>query len=1672
MSAYNSFTLSISKYPLKKLEELITDDRVGLRLNETGSELGRTIQSCTNLRVLANNFLDKLPLTANGPQAEIGSNYSKMGLLNPILQKNILKHDQEFQSDPCSPHIEEIMKILKDIEQYIPHLTSSTAPSMAQYLDTLIGNLTSVVELYDTIISTAKKCESQLSPKIATIPPAEQQISYQIAASLTAFEELIIHLYFLYSNSSDQKSKEFKDLKTWIDKAPNLRQNLFSAPRSDEHQITKVAIEISSELAQLSTIISKIQPSTPESADFTNVSVALTNLLQTLNEIESKTTNKNIQEIIKNLPTLFLNNKPLDPLVKTSKEVLEIINDKVKTLGASALSAHGTLLGYINFCSTNGVTDPESTAICLASTVRLAARIFPDAHLGEEILVSLSKKLALITKAIFKDSRKIITQINSVIETNLEFFNDVALNETNYFLTAAKNIEDFDTDSSDFVSTQQLFFESFCALPTPLSKLASTCPDEETKNQLLSFTEQIQVLGDRFSKWLNQFYLTLFSVIHLRSEMIVGALSFPISLLCAANQQGLVQNVLSCLSQIQKIVQSTPQIILGDIKDVNSLIEYIVELSKIGNDFIKCAKSNAQSPMFPLYKQSADALSKIIVELPSYVLPLPHISDFENPDIFVCALLSCVTRSLRLSIANKPLIDKADATTYQLFSAPFTYIFTTDAFLHAMPQASITLTPLMSNLRTSLDVVNSIIIQIASGQKPPEASHLPTYAQAIIKATEELLSSILLLKQPSLTYDIPDDVQEIRRFDSMASSLHSTALKTFAQYIVRTMKNSSAADVRSALNQWFDATQTSTVEVSDGVVHFQEAITKLLNASTTDRSAFIEQFSALSVSLATYENSYGKTVAPIVGQLHRTLVLQVLEFLEAARISQTQLKKIHGCVSEISALSPISKLKQKEMDEYLAGILKRVIMSLHNLRQKGNDVQLADNLHAIDTIEELCAFYKVSLPSDDLGVNDLLNQTVSGKARDKVLDQAISKFSERLLQLIPNQFTLLDRIRDTDTVCDFVYDKAELFRDNVNIILQLAKNHDGDEEKISGPLNQMLLCASDAAVLTMHSLILAGLAFTPLSATFVACYSELQACFRKFADAAFSIKKKSKEDLSPELRRINRKMSKQFDTFINIVENPQRPVGETNEFETKKCMMYANLSTVVVQIARLNTLAATALVPEMYNNNRLEIVDNIESSLSQLNTTISLVRNEAVGATSTEFGNLSTQLDSETKVLVQSSEKITFGSLFVPLPLLQPCEKVCTITQKMAVVGPTLTDKIIIEPDPAAAARIPEDYTIPALPKKAPPPAEAYNDLLSARKSIDNVVEKFRNVNDTILATSKDLLDAIEKLRKVSNTFAEKALIMAVATVDPRYQVEQQTALHAFANALNGVQSAMKSRLMQTKSFKTEMDDALASYNATIDKSMELAEFASKIEAQPDKDESVNEVTRELNATADAIEKMSARLKEFEEQVNMDGLGGEDAFDPTAAATINDIQAAAGSLPAYLIAAANPILAATTQILKRAQQITTELLKKYGKIENEKGLIRSAQDLSEAAELLLVCAEILVQGQEESAEFKVIAAARIIKAAVAALVAQVLVKGGDQEGIMNKNVKIVQRYTDSVINRAEAIVEEKLVEEDKNKPKKTSNPMIMKLNQTQNVNQLRKKLSEEERILYNFRKRY
>jgi hypothetical protein len=284
---------------------------------------------------------------------------------------------------------------------------------------------------------------------------------------------------------------------------------------------------------------------------------------------------------------------------------------------------------------------------------------------------------------------------------------------------------------------------------------------------------------------------------------------------------------------------------------------------------------------------------------------------------------------------------------------------------------------------------------------------------------------------------------------------------------------------------------------------------------------------------------------------------------------------------------------------------------------------------------------------------------------------------------------------------------------------------------------------------------------------------------------------------------------------------------------------------------------------------------------------------------------------------------------------------------------------------------------------------------------------------------------------------------------------------------------------MRAGDFDREMADSLAAFRAAVAKVMELGDAASRVEeaAAPapvaEEADADDEVTREFKASAFAIEEMAARLKQISDQVDQSVLVEEEADEAPAEDERPrlDLQAVEGSLPAYVIAHANPVLEAAALILRRAQEITNQIMRECGRIENEKLIIRCAQDLSEAAALLLIVAEILIRGHDDDACFKVVTAARIIKASVSSLVAQVLAKGGDEQGIMNQHVRTVVMHTDKIILRAETIMQEQARNEE-SKKKAPPNKMIKKLNLSTRINELRKSLQDDEKKLYQFRKRF
>ena len=200
---FQQYATTVSKFQLSKLEELPSEERVNLRLDEVGFQLARTAQMTRALRPLFQDFLDLLPLTAQGKQDRIGVDYAKIRALIPVMRKTAEIHDQAFGQEDmkCVPLIDDASRTLDEVDQHVPHLTSATASAMSSYLDGIRQKVSHALQYFEKIVERVGACEQQLIPKLKASQGGQQQISYQVAQCLIALENLAIELVFLSSNS-------------------------------------------------------------------------------------------------------------------------------------------------------------------------------------------------------------------------------------------------------------------------------------------------------------------------------------------------------------------------------------------------------------------------------------------------------------------------------------------------------------------------------------------------------------------------------------------------------------------------------------------------------------------------------------------------------------------------------------------------------------------------------------------------------------------------------------------------------------------------------------------------------------------------------------------------------------------------------------------------------------------------------------------------------------------------------------------------------------------------------------------------------------------------------------------------------------------------------------------------------------------------------------------------------------------------------------------------------------------------------------------------------------------------------------------------------------------------------------------------------------------------------
>lgn len=1637
MNNYINFVTSATKSDHVDASSVVSPERVKELLTNTGFYIDRVETAISLILPILNRMNEELPRIESGPIPSLSTDYAKISGLEEFITTALNEIDKNVPQELQGSEIFiESFNHLGQFSQYIPHLTSSTAPSMASYVPSLQQSLSLVTETLDKVMELLPKCREANKTAEDEITFEDESFANWRVACNHMIQLQTINLNFLLAFESVSLEKQ-TGIQNILKLLEQLSQALLTAQKIDD--VFEQMKSISTQTPSLIGIYAFASNNVHDRAFIAGITTQLIHFLSFILEVVNKKVSNEVIETIKKLPG-FINDPEAGKAsaLEAAKSLLAKYNEYVNLDYIShqkeAISIEKSLKKVVE--------DENSDVNALANVAVTAGRFVGTALLTAEystaVLDTVNETILEILNTHLVNLKTNSLDIEKTFTEQLEIFNEGMLGQVNYHLQTINNAKPFNQSDNDCMKNVASVFASTITLPEVVMKLASVC-DEEMTERFQKIADDIEECSKIYSKWYDQLVSGSCTAIQNNAQAITSSLVITFQ-----GQTNLAEDVTSVINEAIKLsdsLQQEPLFIANNVENATALLSSVQkyqsviksddgpENMKLCNKIIKCI--NESSP-------------KLTAQIADIFVP-------NNSTDFIALSTAIIKRALPMILSVQDNVDESISSSFlNIFNATTSLC----AILNNAPNEFGDLKQFPASINTSLGVIWPLVTNFDQAN----AQSAQNYILSLSQLLTEFESAVESLPPPFIEVDIPQELRVYRSLEAASSSLPSSALRINATCILDAFKEMKTPNVIEYISKWFEFAH----EKNEGI----SAASNELKAQAVDSSELNTILARVSMAATKeMENSTGKAF-----EFTESKINEITKLLQKfyATPSESVLNLVKANYNSISLLDKITNIHEDKKVESLQILVSNANIKLDKIR-KGDKASTLDCIFALKSLDAYAFFNNEEVYNEyHETISNLCNEITEENIEN--VNEFILKLSSILKKLNPDKFQELTALTDPNIVCDCAYDRSESFREYTNTILKAAKQHTVGPEVISNVLSQMSTLAYESATITLQSMINEGLTKTSAIKAYAESTNEIFAALKDFEALARSLPTLAEGvDVTQQLRKLSRTMAKRIDGFINYVETPPH-LEQASDFEEKRTQFIFALSEASLQCGRVIARLDAAPVNEIIEPEKEELSKALAEKTELLQAAYDAILASAVGP---EIDDFTESYKNYMGKLEQAKELIKGAE---PTEAKEHAREACVLAQQVIAKVSLLNDHIIILPDPIAAGKLPDEFTLPPLPTEAPAPTEAFEALQKVAKEFQEEMDKTKakcaeGQNEEIVAQTIALHESAFK-------FASSCSTMAVATIDSRMQVEQQTLIHSYANAVNQVVEAIRSQIMVVPNAQAELADGMSSLQSITTQLVQLADTASKVQPQQEEEPEANdEVTAELRATASAIEEMSARLAEFgtqfgdsakEAEINEDDDDEEE--DGEKKETTEVTPAEPNDFPSYVISQAQPILRAAGQILKRATEITRDLIAQYGYLSNERMLISLAQELSDDAGLILMCAEMLIKGDAgEDPEFKVIAAAKIVKATVSQLVAQVLVQGGDPEGIMNQHVKTVRICSNHIVRNAEAIVRDRVTKLEAKK-KKTGNKMVQKLNAQTVVNEKRKELQENEQAVYKFRK--
>ncbi|OHT00338.1 hypothetical protein TRFO_08008 [Tritrichomonas foetus] len=1651
MSGYVPFANNISKYKFKSPTEILPQGKVPLVLNIVGFYIQRTRVQIERIQQNLHLILEAIPKITEGPQAQLSIYYNRISCLSGILVQACGEMDKGLTDGyKCSEIIMAAFGYLGQFQQYLPTLISASASQMTSYIPALKECIETVINNFQTTLDKIKQCEEFVVKSVPAIDFTKNPVATTAAALLYISEQLIVDINFLLQNDAVKHSPQHEEqLKHWLNLITQFSGNVFTNALANPNTVIGSTSAIAAASPSLISTVGSLQSFADNAVDFSQIGSNAILFMQLLHSLEILSTLSYAKSLIPRGPQVYTTKAGSDELVQYANRLFPHVSNKLReNTTRDAAAINGAIKNMLEYASSSA----EISVFAMVQIVRNYCICLPDSEAGEAILLDVVKISNDIVLNIFERAKDLTKQIQELYQQHLVDFNEKNLGEINYYTTHILEVQTLSITSPNYMKDLKKVVSCFGALPRVIRKLESNSNVEELKTKFEDFAKKVEGIGDEFSNWTHQILMSLSEIIIKQAELTDNTL-----MLCQYYGVRLPDDLTPISTKLHATLKDMSHFLYYDLGQIKTVIDTFKQIQSHITFYQQLVAAKSKDPLLQIASLAFRYITKPINALAA---SLVNYIEFEDNDSFM-TFINYVLNSASNQINNATAaLSSFPPSLTTLYSIPFSQLYSSFSAITNYPDFGGMIANFKNMVSPPIESLWPAVIGLSAGGVVTDTGSIPQHVKVLMQVISDIASVADKMKAPNISCDLPESIKNVKEFEMRLTSL-SENLKGIAEFLLNAIKSADHPDAYKVLQAWMKYLDTPSIDFDHFAQKLREAIAELVSGKTTVNDNLIDAFAAVSVAIA--RMILGEPYDTLLSSLHNQLIEALSQYFKSGCKDFSALKRMYGLVEAICTLIKASKANTEDRNGLYTNSLRCSLRGLNVVRAHGNQTppeDLLDCHRSLGMLNSLLTILATTVPTGKelTQVVTLINDSIlAGTQTNEQLTNAIAHLSAELARIRTFSFESITGIAKIEDLLDLIYLKTEMFRKYSNGLLKLVKAKSHDTNSLSENLNAIATAAHEAAGITIRSLALSNLKESPVAEQTVLAYSELNEALADLIPLTFRSNEENFNEFM-SLRRYLRKIAKKFDDFINIVESPTKPTEQFTPFDLMKLKVYSDIADVSFEVASINWIACCSFSPEMYNDKVDGFTRSISARYFQMKATGEEILRTAVGDTAVSFKNQLEEFQNEIGYLLYAATNIDFA-------LHLPIEGLCELTKKTSLsileltnLTHSLMDKIVIKPDPEAVAKLPDDYVIPQAPETGSSVANALDLLKTSHASLNTALEEFTKVISNSGSTSDTLLKALSALKEALDTFIEHTLLLTVSTKDVNVQLQLQTALHSVASSFTGIKDALGMRLMRADKYENAMEEALTAFRKAIQSVMTAAEGASKDASDQD------QVSRELEATASAIEEMTRRLKTIEAEATTSS--SSQSHNVTA-----NIEAAEGSLAAFVITHANPILVAAAQGVKRAQQITQMMIQKYGKIENEQLLIRSAKELSDAAALLIFAAEVVVHAENEVAVFKVIAAAKIVKASVCALVAQVLVKGGDPEQIMDKHVKTVIEHTDLIIKRGESIALAIAVEEEK-KVKKAPSLMAQKLNLQSRINEIRKQMQEEEQTLYKFRKRF